>query len=298
MIIVDYSGCAIAGIMMFQEDLYRGNDNLENLVRHVILSSLKSYKKRFSAEFGKELILACDGGNNWRKAVFPHYKYKRKKDKEASDIPWDEIYRHMNLVQNEIREFFPYKVIQHDRAEADDVMAVLARDVAVMNTSTNGLYEEPEPTLIISSDKDMKQLLSLEHVKHFLPRDNKFVKLEETPKMFLRRLILTGDVGDGVPNVFSPNDSFFTGTRQKPATEKKMLPFLEAKNMMDASTDPVILERLKENSRLISFSFIPKDIRDEIIESYAVPAGGSKMTIFNYLASKDMKQMMKDIDEF
>lgn len=298
MIVVDYSGCAIAGIMTFQDDLYEGNKNLENLIRHVILSMLKSYKKKFAAEFGKELILACDGSDNWRKKVFPHYKYKRKKDKAASDIPWGEIYRYMDLVLNEINEFFPYKIIKIDRAEADDVMAVLARDIATMNIKSSGLYDEPEPVLIISSDKDMKQLLSLEHVKHYLPRDNKFVKLEESPKMFLRRLILTGDTGDSVPNIFSPSDSFVTGIRQKPATAKKMAPFLEAENMLTATTDPIILERLKENSRLISFAFIPTDIKEEIVAAYDYKPTGNKMSIYNYLVSRDMRIMMKDIEEF
>ena len=116
--------------------------------------------------------------------------------------------------------------------------------------------------------------------------------------MYLRRLILTGDKGDGVPNIYSPNDSFVTGIRQKPATSKKMAPFLEATNMMDATEDPIILERLKENSRLISFAFIPKDIKEEIIEAYDYTPVGNRMSIYNYLANKDMRQMMKDIEEF
>ena len=296
MIVVDYSGTAIAAIMQFQEDLKRGDD-VENIIRHVIINTIKMYKRQFKREFGNEIIIACDGRNYWRKDIFEYYKYRRKKDREKSDVPWELIHESMEMVKQDLINHFPYKVIQVNAAEADDVMAVMCMHIAPANKQSIGLYEDPEPVLLITSDKDMKQLWS-EHVKIYLPRDKKFAKLEDSKKMFLRKLILTGDAGDGVPNVFSPNDSFFTGIRQKPATQKKMLPFLEAKNMTDATDDPLIKQRIIENARLISFSFIPDRVEQDIIAAYNVPPKGNKMTIFDYLARKGMKQMMNDIDDF
>ena len=98
MIGIDYSGVAIAAITAFPEDLTKDEDHIANLVRHVILSSIKSYKKMFSKEFGNEVIIACDSSPYWRSKFFPHYKFKRKKNREESDIPWDIIHRHMDAV--------------------------------------------------------------------------------------------------------------------------------------------------------------------------------------------------------
>ena len=298
MIQIDYSAVSIAAIIQFQEDLKRGTEDVENLVRHAVLSSIKNIKRRFKREYGNEVIIACDAESYWRTDVFPHYKYKRKKERDASDIPWDAIHECMDMVKLDLINHFPYKVIEVPKAEADDVIAVLTRDVAPTKTTNNALFDEPEPVLIVSGDKDLKQLLVEKHIKQWIPREQKYAALEMPTKMFLRRLILTGDSSDGVPNVFSPNNSFVTGIRQKAATEKKMQPLLEAKVMLDATDDPAIKERIKENARLISFSFIPENVKDDIVKAYEVPPNGTKMDVFNYLQSKDMKQMLGDLEDF
>jgi hypothetical protein len=115
--------------------------------------------------------------------------------------------------------------------------------------------------------------------------------------MYLRELILTGDSGDGIPNCWSPSDSFVLCIRQKPATQKKMQPLLEAKNMLDVA-DEEVKKRIIENTQLISFSFIPKRIKTAIIDAYQVQPIGTKMKIFKYLGSKNMKRMLDDVDQF
>ena len=299
MIVIDYSGVAIAAITGFKEDLTREEEHIANLIRHVVLSSIKSYKKKFSKEFGSEIVIAVDSAPYWRKSIFPHYKAKRKKAKEESDIPWHLIYKYMDEVIKDIKESFPWKVIAVPGAEADDVMAVMAMDVArSKSTDLLDTGDDVEKTIIISSDKDLKQLMTHPNIRVWSPYTQTYAKLEESPKMFLRRLILTGDAGDGIPNCFSPNDAFVSGIRQKPATEKKMLPILESTNMLDAAPDEVTRERIIENTRLISFTAIPKDIRGSIIAAYEHAPVGNKMSILKYLVSKDMKRMMDDIDQF
>lgn len=300
MIVIDYSGVAIAAITGFKEDLKRDEAHVENLIRHVILSTIKNYKKKFKKEFGPEVVIAVDVGPYWRKEVFEHYKFKRKKEREVSDVPWDLIHKYMRLVLDEIREHFPWKVIAIKGAEADDVIAIMANTIAFNKTSTDLLDvgNDPEKTVIISSDKDLCQLMTHPNIRVWSPYKESFVKLDTTPAMFLRRLILTGDSGDSVANVFSPADTFVFGVRQKPATEKKMLPMLEAKNMIDAAPDETVRQRIKENARLISFAFIPNDLKQAIIEAYDVKPKGNQMTILKYLASKGMKQMLDDVDQF
>ena len=71
MIIVDYSGIALASIII--------NKTFdEQLIRHMILNSLRMYRTRYKEEYG-ELVLAVDASNNWRKTAFPQYKASRKK---------------------------------------------------------------------------------------------------------------------------------------------------------------------------------------------------------------------------
>lgn len=296
MIGIDYSGVAIAAITAFREDLTRDEKHIENLVRHVILTSLKGYKKKFHREYG-EMIIACDSAPYWRKKYFPHYKFKRAKAKEESDIPWDIVHKYMDLTLQELRVHFPYKVISVPGAEADDILGVMAQH---MSLESESLIDDgtPTKTVIVSKDKDMGQLLSHPNIQQWNPYLRNFVKLEESAKMYLRRLILTGDVGDGVCNVFSPNDSFFTGTRQKPATEKKMLPMLEAANMLDAAPDEFVKKRIMENTRMIALSMIPSDIRENIISAFNVKPVGNRMSIYQYLISKDMKLLMEDIEDF
>ena len=210
MIVIDYSGVAIAAITGFKEDLQRDEAHVANLIRHVVLSTIKNYKKKFKKEYDNELIIAVDSAPYWRKSIFPHYKAKRKKAREESDIPWDLIHKYMRLVLEDIREHFPWKVIAVPSAEADDIMAVMAQDIAVRNGKSDNLLDTedaPEKTVIISSDKDLKQLMTHPNIRCWSPYQEAYAKLDVSVKQFLRRLILTGDSGDGIPNCWSPEDS-------------------------------------------------------------------------------------------
>ena len=57
MIIVDYSGIALASIII--------NKTFdEGMIRHMILNSLRMYRTKFKDDYG-ELVIAVDGENNW-----------------------------------------------------------------------------------------------------------------------------------------------------------------------------------------------------------------------------------------
>ena len=95
----------------------------EDLVRHMVLNSLRGYKTRFGEKYG-QLVLCCDDKQYWRRDIFPYYKANRKKDRKASGYDWHAIFDTIRLVKEEIKENFPYKVIQVDHAEADDIFTV------------------------------------------------------------------------------------------------------------------------------------------------------------------------------
>jgi len=93
----------------------------ENLFRHMILNSLRSNRTKFNEKFG-ELVICCDDKNFWRKQTFPYYKANRKKNRDQSGIDWSTVFNTLNKVRDEIENFFPYKVIRVETAEADDVI--------------------------------------------------------------------------------------------------------------------------------------------------------------------------------
>ncbi len=300
MILIDYSGVAIRAITGFSEDLKRDEEHVNNLCKHVIITSIKGFVNKFKQEYGNEVIIACDNGPYWRKEVFPYYKYNRKKNKEQSDIPWDLIFKNMDEVKKAIDAHFPWKVIDVKGAEADDIIAVMAKRNGNVSAPEGVLDVDSnttEKTIIITSDKDASQLLVYPHVRIFSPRENKYVELDMSAKRFLRRLILTGDSGDGIPNVFSPIDTFYTGVRQKPATEVKMKPYIDSDDMLSLEND-TIKKRILENTQLISFDHIPDTISESIMYGYTNAHVGKKMDIYRYLAENKMKLLMDDIDTF
>ena len=64
---------------------FKGNLT-EDMIRHIFLNNIAGYRKKYSAEFGDELIMACDGKGYWRKDFFPYYKMKRAKNRAKRKI--------------------------------------------------------------------------------------------------------------------------------------------------------------------------------------------------------------------
>lgn len=297
MLIFDYSQLCHLAIYQLEDDFRKENEDVVNLFRHSVLSTIKYYKKKFR-EYSDEIVIACDGRNYWRKDIFPHYKFKRKKGREDRNLPWDKIFSAMDQIIVEIDEHFHYKVIKHDKAEADDVMAILVEDIANKRMVQTGLETEPEMVMLISTDKDIAQLQKHSNVKQYSPMTSKLVTLDVPHKEFLRRMILKGDSGDSVPSVISEEDCFVRGIRQKPFTEKKLAPFLAADNMLDVAETEEIKKRIIMNTRLISFAAIPKYIRDDVIQEYSVPVKGNKTKAYQYLANHNCKMLMESIEDF
>jgi len=296
MILIDYSQVSISNIMSFRQDLIAADNSgdekgVENIIRHCILSSLKMYKKRYGKEYG-DLVVCCDSFNYWRKDYHPYYKSKRAGSREQDDMPWDILFTIMSKVRDEIDENSPYKVMRIERCEADDVIGAL-----VNHTDTFG---NNEPVIIISSDKDFKQLQKYSHVKQFSPMQKKFVTLAkgETIKEFTTMHIVKGDTGDGVPNIFSPDDIFHQeGVRQKPVTKKILEEFYAFGR--DACRTDEERERWDRNERVISLDHIPEEYSKAIVDEYLNnKAKGDKMKLYNYLMENRCNLLLEEIEDF
>ena len=193
--------------LMVQLHGKNGMELSEDLVRHMILNSLRGHNKKFRKEYG-EMVIACDSKNVWRRQVFPNYKAGRKANREKSEHNWELIFDILAKVKEEIKQFLPYKVIELETAEADDIIAVLTRRIK-------------EKILILSGDKDFIQLHN-ERIRQYNPVLNKFVGKDENPSLYIREHILRGDRSDGVPNILSDDNVFVEGRRQTPLSKKKI----------------------------------------------------------------------------
>lgn len=294
MIIIDYSQTIISNLMA--EIGSRNDVDIEvNLLRHMVVNTLRSHKQKFGKTYG-EVVIACDSKKYWRKQKFPYYKANRKKAREDSGFNWPLIFDTINLLKEEIRTFFPYRVIEVDGAEADDIIATLVEWSQENDTSEGALFSEPSPLLIISGDHDFIQLQKYKNVTQFSPVQKKFIKPDTTPEKYVIEHIIKGDKGDGVPNVLTSDDAIVNGERQKPVRSKDMEQWVN--DPLTMPTDVVFQRNYDRNKMLVDFSSIPQDLKDTIINTFESTEIGDKSKLLDYFIANRMKMMIEHVEEF
>lgn len=284
MLVIDFSQVMLSNIMV-QIGNHTNAQLDENMVRHMVLNSIRMYKTKFGAEYG-ELVIACDASNYWRRTLFPYYKANRKKSQAASELDWKSIFECLNKIRDELLTVFPYRVIRIDTAEADDVIAILCHEHG--NTSNK--------ILIISGDKDFQQLQSYMNVKQYNPVLKKFITCND-PSKFLKEHIIKGDSGDGIPNFLSDDNCLVVGTRQKPVTQKKLDSYLN-KNPEEFCQSLTELRNYKRNQQLIDLSMIPHTVSESIMEEYNKQANKKAPELMNYFIQYKLKNLMEHINEY
>ena len=275
-LLVDFSQIFIGSYMTSAK---YGDISMEAL-RPTVLNTLRLYRNKFTKEYG-ELVLCCDSKGSWRKELFPNYKASRKKVKSTADTDWQDLYDKLNLLKSELAEWFPYKLIQVDKAEADDIIAVL---VGLSN----------ERTLILSSDKDFVQLHQF-NVRQYSPMQKKFV--EGDAKWNLHEKIIKGDVGDGVPNIMSDDNVFVDeGRRQKPITKKKVDAWYEIDPDMYCSSE--MLRNYNRNKQLVDLGEVPESIRINITKQFETTVVGDRKRLLTYFINHRLKNLTESLSEF
>ena len=256
----------------------------ENMVRHIVLNSIRSFSRQFKSKYG-ELVICCDNKSYWRRDVFPFYKAHRKKDREKSDFDWNLIFNTINKIKEELKEFSPYRVIEVEYAEADDIIAVLTKKFAGQQS-----------ILILSSDKDFVQLQKFDDVRQYSPSLKRFINTDN-PYSFIKEHIIRGDRGDGIPNFLSADNVFALGERQKSINSKKLVEWLDQKPE-DFCTNDQMLRGFKRNEMLVDFDFIPDEIKANIIKVYEDAVPQKRQVFLNYMMKKNMRNLIQDIGDF
>ena len=281
MILIDFTQTIIAGLMA-QIKSNNGEIN-ENMLRHMILNSLRNYQKRYAQEYG-EIVLCTDASNPWRRDYFPLYKANRKKSREADDKDWQLIFDTLHKVKMEIKENFPYRYMYVENCEADDIIAVLTQHAYILDTG--------KPILIVSGDKDFQQLQRYDNVKQWSPNLNKFIEPED-PQEFLKEHILKGDKSDGIPNILSNDNCLDEGIRQTPLRK----PILEKYMRITIQSDDKYYRNYLRNQTLIDFDFIPEEVNDRILNEYGntKPVQGK---VFDYLRTHRLNELLNHVEDF
>jgi len=290
MILIDYSQVSLANILSFKKELMSGDEKqTTDLIRHATLSTIKSYKKKYGKDYG-DVVICCDGRNYWRRQYFEHYKASRKKARDASELDWGLIFDTLSKIREEIAQHFPYKVMHLEQCEADDIIAVLTQQTQEFGFSEN--------VMIVSSDKDFKQLHKFNNVKQYSPLLRKMItaKKSEIHENYITHVV-KGDTGDGIPNILSKDNCFVTGDRQTPVSAKRLAEFME--KGIDACRNDEEKRNWQRNQILVNFDYIPDDIKKVILDTYlSIKPKGDKMAIMNYLIANRCRLLLDEIEEF
>jgi len=287
MILVDLNQVLLAGLMA-QIASQKGVKLEEGLIRHMVLNIIRTHLKTFRKEYG-EVVLCSDNRKYWRKEFFPFYKAGRKKTREKSDLDWHMIFDMLAKFKQELRDNFPYKVVDVEGAEADDIIGTLVPR-HIMH----------ENIVIISSDGDFLQLQMYNGrseftVKQYNPAQKKFL-ISENPIAELKEKIIRGDKGDGIPNVLSVSDCFVRDIRQTPINKGKLDKLMEKDYGLWEDENARI--GFSRNQTLIDLRNIPGDIKEKIINSYEETKPAPKGKILDYLIANKLKSLIDVIEEF
>jgi len=281
MILVDLNQVLISNLMAQTRGQF---DELpdKNMLRHMVLNSIRGYNLKFKDEYGTP-VLCADGANPWRRDIFANYKFKRKQSRDESGIDWSALFQMIGEIRDEIAQNFPYIVLHIDKVEADDIIAVLVKE-----------NHTKEKIMIVSGDKDFIQLHKYPNVKQYAPIQKKFVENED-PINYLHEQVIKGDRSDGVPNILSADDVFVTGTKQRPINKKRLEEWANIENIPLGSETKKYYER---NKKLIDLDEIPGLIYNDIKSKYINYKVNDRTLLLTYFIENKLKSLIENINDF
>ena len=280
MILIDLNQVCIANILQEVKSIKKIEPLL---VKHMILSTLLFYRRKFRDQYG-DLVICCDSKKSWRKDIFPFYKANRKSTRAKDDIDWNGIFEVINSITQDLKSKFPYAVISVDQAEADDIIGVLAKN-----------YYRNEKIMIVSSDKDFLQLQKYYSVEQYSPTQKKLLQ-SSSPYQYLKEHIMKGDRGDGIPNFLSDDDTYVTDKRSKKILKTK----LEAWINLDPTEfcNEKMMRGWKRNQQLVDLSHTPQDIKQKIVDQYDTYEYNQRDKLLNYFIQNKLRNLIEHIGDF
>src|SRR5574344_1280559 len=175
------------------------------LTKYYIFQELFVIKQEFGTKFG-DMVICLDKSSDgyWRRDFYPSYKEARKKGREESDIDYKAVFVAVEGIIEQLKRNIPWKVIEVPKAEADDIILVLAKE-----------YHKYQKILVHSPDKDMIQAQRNNDnvfqysslTKKWLVPENKHDNMDH----WITEHVCLGDPSDDVPKIVEKtefSDSF------------------------------------------------------------------------------------------
>lgn len=244
--------------------------------RHLFMNSLFNTITKFNPS---KVILAFDTKGSWRYKIFSEYKSNRKDARDKAVVDFEKFFPIFEQFKAEIKEAFStIYVLEYPHAEADDVIAVLCREK--FKTTQN---------VIVSTDKDLHQLLIEKNNQQFDPINNKIVTCIN-PKRELDLKIISGDKSDAIPAI-KPR----TGIAGAEGILKQGI-----EDFLEEEGNEQYKDNYLRNRVLIDFNFIPKELAEGIINTYCeYPIGEIKSSkIMNFFTKNRLTKMMEEWQNF
>ena len=247
-------------------------------IRHLVLNTYRKYLSKFRRDYG-ELVICNDSKNVWRKDFFPQYKKNRSERQKKSKFDWGKIFNELHTIREEMKDVFPYRFVQVERAEADDIIAVIAKN-----------FHHKEKIMIVSSDKDFQQLQRYPNVEQYSPSKKGILRCDD-PYDFLLDHVVRGDSSDGVPNAISDDAVFVEGRRQTRLTNKK----IEELKEVGFQQEDNFMER---NQKLIDLTMVPDYIEEETMRQMETEVSGDRSKILNYMMKYRLRSLIDNLEDF
>lgn len=222
--------------------------------RHLYLNSLISVANKFND--GK-IIVAFDN-KSWRKLIYPEYKAGREKGRDDSPIDFEEFFEFFNKFEQELSANLPLVTIQLKLAEADDIIAALAK-----NWEKDKFRYPGEEMIVVSSDKDLQQVKRFNpEIRVYDPIKKQFMKEGITKEQADHDFLLKVMLGDGSDNI--PGIERGVG----PARAAKILALPKHERHKWFRDNPERILRWDKNVKLMSFKQIPDVVIETSISKY------------------------------
>jgi len=284
LILMDYNQVVIAA-MMAGIGNHKNIEISEDMIRHMTLNTIRAANSKHRAKYG-DLIICADDKNYWRRDEFPYYKQLRKDAQKSSEINWSAIFESIATIREELEEYFPYKVIRIPNAEADDIIGTIVHEKGRVLSTKN-----TEQILILSGDKDFKQLHTYANVKQWDNPRKRWLE-ENEPNRYLTEHIIKGDRSDGIPNILSGDDFIVMKIRQKPVTKKRLEGWMQGQFTEEEQ------ERYNRNKKLIDLSLIPQSIKDQVLDAYYKENTKDRSQLHKYLINNRLSTLYGQISDF
>ena len=257
--------------------------NSKGMHTSALFGFVNQIMKLINTEKPDLMIAAFDSPQKtFRHERYSEYKATREKMPE-------EMIEQLPYLWN-ILESMDIPLLEEPGFEADDIIGTLCK-----NTQEFGQYED---VMIVSADKDFLQLQRYKNVRQYSPLLKKEYR-EETPLVGLTEKILTGDAGDGVPNVLSHDNVFVEGERQRPLSRKKKDDMINQLNHADSGYQHSEWYRnYQRNRKLIDLEYTPEELQSEILEQFNnQDKWAQRGAVLPYLINNRMKLMIESVEE-